>query len=153
MEDQVRQPNDIGIPAIAIADEEDELMQQVLNGNFVLVYGSPECLLSTESWRIIFGCESFKNMLIGVAIDEAHCITQWYVAIISQQFLQMYLFSIDLKDKSRLAISVLTSNRHFSLGGHVKSQENKKLCFCIASLAHTRIQCEPSDAKQSFLFS
>ena len=32
MEDQVRQLNDIGIPAIAIADEEDELMQQVLNG-------------------------------------------------------------------------------------------------------------------------
>ena len=82
MEDQVRQPNDIGIPAIAIADEEDELMQQVLNGNFVLVYGSPECLLSTESCRSIFGCESFKKILIGVAIDEAHCSTQWYVAIL-----------------------------------------------------------------------
>ena len=51
MEDQVRQLNDIGIPAIAIrTDEEDEeLMQQVLNANLVLVYGSPECLLSTES--------------------------------------------------------------------------------------------------------
>ena len=45
------------------------------------------------------------------------------------------------------------SNRPFSLGGHVKSQENKKLCFCMASLAHTRIQCEASGAKQSFLFS
>ena len=44
MEDQVRQLNDIGIPAIYIVDEEDEFMQQVLNGNFVLVYGSPECL-------------------------------------------------------------------------------------------------------------
>ena len=40
-EDQVRQLNDIGIPVIAITDEEDEeFMQQVLNGNFVLVYGS-----------------------------------------------------------------------------------------------------------------
>ena len=26
-------------------------------------------------------------------------------------------------------------NRPFSLGGHVKSHENKKLCFCTASLA------------------
>ena len=45
MEDQVRLLNDIGIPAIAITDEEDEeFTQQVLNGNFVLVCGSPECL-------------------------------------------------------------------------------------------------------------
>ena len=26
-------------------------------------------------------------------------------------------------------------NRPFSLGGHVESQENNKLCFCAASLA------------------
>ena len=39
----------MGIPAIAITDEEDEeFTQQVLNGN----YGSPESLLSTESWSI-----------------------------------------------------------------------------------------------------
>ena len=45
MEDQVCLLNDIGIPAIAITDEEDEeFTQQVLNGNFVLVCGSPECL-------------------------------------------------------------------------------------------------------------
>ena len=45
MEDQVRHLNDIGVPAIVITDDEDpELMQQVLNGNYVLVYGSPECL-------------------------------------------------------------------------------------------------------------
>ena len=45
MEDQVRHLSDIGVPAIAITDDEDpELMQQVLNGNSVLVYGSPECL-------------------------------------------------------------------------------------------------------------
>ena len=78
---QVQHLNDMGVPAITITDEENlELIQQVLNGNCVLVYGSPECLLSTESWRSIFDCESFKKMLIGVAIDVAHCITQWYVS-------------------------------------------------------------------------
>lgn len=78
MEDQVLYLNELGIPAIAITDEEDpELLQQVMNGNYVLVYGSPECLLSTETWRSIFECQIFKEMLIGVAIDEAHCITQW----------------------------------------------------------------------------
>ena len=70
----------MGVPAIAITDEEDvEIIKRAMNGNYVLVYGSPKCLLSTESWRSIFDCQSFKEMLIGVAIDETHCITQWYV--------------------------------------------------------------------------
>ena len=30
---------------------------------------------------------------------------------------------------------VLKLNRPLSLGGHVESRENKKLCFCKASLA------------------
>jgi len=68
----------ICIPAIAITDVEDpENIQQVLNGNFLVVFGSPECLLSTAIWRGIFKCESFTKKLIGVAIDEAHCIIQW----------------------------------------------------------------------------
>ena len=52
MEDQIRHSNDMGVPAITITDEEDvEIIQQVMNGNYVLVYCSPECLLSTETWR------------------------------------------------------------------------------------------------------
>ena len=78
MEDQVQYLNSICIPAIAITDVEDpEIIQQVLNGNFLVVFGSPECLLSTALWRGIFKSESFSEILIGVAIDEAHCITQW----------------------------------------------------------------------------
>lgn len=78
MEDQVHYLNGICIPAIAITDLEDpETIQQVLNGNFIVVFGSPECLLSTAVWRGIFKSESFTEKLIGVAIDEAHCITQW----------------------------------------------------------------------------
>ena len=70
--------NNMGIPAIAITNVEDpETIQQVLNGNFIVVFGSPECLLSTHTWRGIFKCQGFTEMLIGVAIDEAHCITQW----------------------------------------------------------------------------
>ena len=70
MEDQIRHVNNMGVPAIAITDEEDvEIIQQVMNGNCVLVYGSPECLLSTESWRSIFDCQSVKEMLIGVAMS------------------------------------------------------------------------------------
>ena len=41
----------------------------------------------------------------------------------------------------------LLVNRPFSLSGHDESQENKKLCFCMVSLAQTRIQCEANRAK------
>ena len=78
MEDQVRYLTSLGIPAIAIKNDEDpDIIQQVLNGDYIVVFGSPECLLSTTVWRGIFKCQSFMEKLIGVAIDEAHCITQW----------------------------------------------------------------------------
>ena len=65
-------------PAIVITDVEDlKIIEQVLNGNFLVVFGLPKCLLSTAPWRGIFKSESFSEMLIEVAIDEAHCITQW----------------------------------------------------------------------------
>ena len=55
----------LGIPAIAITNDEDaDIIQQVLNGDYIVVFG-------------IFKCQSFTEKLAGVAIDEAHCITQW----------------------------------------------------------------------------
>lgn len=81
MDDQVLYLNNLCIPAIAITNELDdpEIIQQVLNGIYIVVFGSPECFLSTSTWRGIFMSETLKEMIIGVAIDEAHCITQWYV--------------------------------------------------------------------------
>ena len=78
---QVNYLNNIGVLAIAIEDiDHPELIQQVMNGNYVAVYGFPECLLSTPTWRGIFADPEFKEILIEVAIDEAHCITQWNVS-------------------------------------------------------------------------
>ena len=69
--------NDICIPAIAIDVEDPENIQQVLNGTFLVVFGSAECLLSTAVWRGIFKSESFTEKFIGVAIDKTHCIIKW----------------------------------------------------------------------------
>ena len=46
---------------------------------YTLVYGSPECFLSSKAWRDILSDTDFTAKLVGVAIDEAHCIVQWYV--------------------------------------------------------------------------
>ena len=78
MDDQVKFLRTIGIPAIAIRDEDHpEIIQQVINGCYIVVYCSAQCMLSTATWRGILKAVSFREKLIGVAIDEAHCITQW----------------------------------------------------------------------------
>ncbi len=77
MEDQVRALSERGVPATYLAStlDPDELRQRELDiseGRFRLVYVAPERL---ESLRVV-------EMLAGlgpplVAIDEAHCISQW----------------------------------------------------------------------------
>ena len=93
-DEQVNYLNNIGVPAIAIGDIDDpNIIQQVMNGNYVVVYGFPECLLSTPTWRGIFADPDFKEKTI--AIDEAYCITQWYVSpfILTKNDFWLYDFS------------------------------------------------------------
>ena len=77
MNDRIEYLGNLGIPTIAIkGDDDPEIIQQVKNGTYVLVYCSHESMLSTMTWRGIFHDISFREKLVGVAIDEAHCITQ-----------------------------------------------------------------------------
>ena len=80
MNDQVEFLGTVGIPAISVGDINDpEIIQQIINGYYILVYCSPEAMLSIATWRDILSCKCFQERLIGFAVDEAHCITQWYV--------------------------------------------------------------------------
>ena len=62
--------------------------------------------------------------------------------IIVDKFMSFERANMDKTD-----IPMGLSHRPLSLGGHVESQKNKKLCFRTASLAQTRIQCEACRAK------
>jgi superfamily II DNA helicase RecQ len=81
MKDQVNSlQNHYFCPAEALMDgnaEDPQIIQNVLNGIYTHVFGSPECLLASKVWRIILSSPSFREHLIGVAIDEAHCIAHW----------------------------------------------------------------------------
>ena len=68
----------LGINAACISDEcEENLVQEVMRGKYSHVFASPECLLATEKWRAICASKVFLRKLIGVAVDEAHCVEQW----------------------------------------------------------------------------
>lgn len=77
MEDQVRGLRDHGIAATFLAstlnrDERQRRIDALLRGEFELVYVAPEALASDYLVRLL---GQLKPRL--VAIDEAHCISQW----------------------------------------------------------------------------
>ncbi|WP_396192584.1 ATP-dependent DNA helicase RecQ [Flavobacterium sp.] len=77
MKDQVKNLQDKGIKAIALtggisSDEIIDLLDNCQFGNYKFLYLSPERLQS--DWIL----ERIKNLPINlIAIDEAHCISQW----------------------------------------------------------------------------
>lgn len=92
MKDQVQRLEKIGIKAIALtgsikSDEMITLLDNCEFGNFKFLYLSPERLQS--DWIL----ERIKNLPINlIAIDEAHCVSQW-----GHDFRPAYLKIINLK--------------------------------------------------------
>lgn len=77
MEDQVTNFNSTGLQSVAIhsglsKSRMDFIYEQLQNGKYNLVYVSPERL---QSDRFIEAIDSVHFSLI--AVDEAHCISQW----------------------------------------------------------------------------
>ena len=77
MKDQVDSLDDIGIPATFINSSLDPAQQQariggMVNGQYKLVYIAPERLRSNSFMRAVQ-----KTQIQLLAVDEAHCISQW----------------------------------------------------------------------------
>ena len=55
----------------------DELVQAVLAGEYQIIFLSPEVLLTELRWREMLRKEVYQNNLVGVIVDEAHCVETW----------------------------------------------------------------------------
>ena len=51
----------------------------VKSGKVQLLYFSPECILSNPQWREMLLLSVYQQNLVALVVDEAHCITMWYV--------------------------------------------------------------------------
>ena len=53
------------------------VQQKVLNGMLDLVYISPENIINNPRYRNMLQTPSYRERLVGVAVDEAHCVKTW----------------------------------------------------------------------------
>ena len=51
--------------------------RRVLNGEVQLIYISPENLLCNPQYRNMLRSGRYKENLVGVVVDEAHCVKTW----------------------------------------------------------------------------
>ena len=81
MDDQVRQCDERGISAVALHSNEElsDKIRHIEDTVYSIVYTSPEAALSKQSLRKLFETSAFRSQCIGLAVDEAHLIAQWYV--------------------------------------------------------------------------
>ena len=77
MHDQVK-INHLGISAAAVyKDQNEDVLDDILDGCYSLIFTSPESMLATKRWEKIWKAQSFMEDWVCIAIDEAHCISQW----------------------------------------------------------------------------
>ena len=49
----------------------------ILQGNYQVVYVSPETILQVAEWREMLRSSVYRENTVAVAVDEAHCICTW----------------------------------------------------------------------------
>ena len=80
MLDQISYLKSIGFSAAAVFEGQDEqVLKDIENGFYSHVYVSPESMLSVQRWRKMLQSTHFETHCMVVAVDEAHCFSQWYV--------------------------------------------------------------------------
>ena len=76
MKDQVSSLKKRGLKAIAVtADSTDDIT--FMKGKYQYILTTPEILLCSKNWSGVFCSTSFQERLVGVIIDEAHCVKKW----------------------------------------------------------------------------
>ena len=78
MQDQVSRLQYLGINVACImSDQTESVLKKIENGEYNLVFMSPESTLDNERWRSMIVSPLYSKSLMGIAVDEVHCVTQW----------------------------------------------------------------------------
>ena len=79
MSDQVDSCTSKGLKAVCVCanDESKQCYQSVISGEYQIVYISPEYIIGRRMWRDMLLNEQYQKRLVGVIVDEAHCVKHW----------------------------------------------------------------------------
>ncbi|XP_078607414.1 recQ-like DNA helicase BLM [Branchiostoma floridae x Branchiostoma japonicum] len=75
IEDQIREATRIGVTATHLGD--DNQRAGIINGEFQLVFGSPERFICQEQWRDMLSSTVYEENLLAVVVDEVHVTYKW----------------------------------------------------------------------------
>ena len=81
MKDQEHSLQERCVKAIKVGVD-DQRMEDVKKGCYELLFVSPELLLTSSEWRDMLQSTVYKEQLVGVVVDEAHCVKKWSVALL-----------------------------------------------------------------------
>lgn len=59
------------------AQSDEAAIDRAIKGKVQIVYMSPESAVSNDTYRGMFLSQPYKDRLVAVAIDEAHCVKTW----------------------------------------------------------------------------
>jgi len=59
------------------AQTDPTAIRKVLQGDVQIVFTSPENILNNEKFRSMLLTPKYKEKLVALAIDEAHCVKTW----------------------------------------------------------------------------
>ena len=77
MKDQVRAMRQRRVAAVYTGEMDDEAETNVGLGKYQLVFMSPEALLADDRWCDMLMSPFYKENLMGLVVDEAHCVKKW----------------------------------------------------------------------------
>ena len=68
-----------GVNTEYVGEEQKDVAawKRVINGEVQLVYITPENVLLNSRYRQMFRSPRYKQNLVGIAVDEAHCVKTW----------------------------------------------------------------------------
>ena len=52
-------------------------MDKVDEERYSILYVSPEALLTDNKWRDVLASQVYQHHLMGIIVDEAHCVKKW----------------------------------------------------------------------------
>ena len=79
MMDQVNACSKLGLNAVRVCSEVRENVREgsLMNADYQVLFISPELILTKRSWRDVLLNECYQSKLVGLIIDEAHCVKSW----------------------------------------------------------------------------